>query len=92
MNDDVIICRCEDLTFGEVREWIDKGYTTYEEIKRITRTGMGPCQGKTCKEKVLKELAKAKNVSMDELDKGVERAPLQPVKLEKLSRGSLEEK
>ncbi len=44
MDDDTIICRCEDITWGEIRKQLDKGYTTLDEIKRITRAGMGPCQ------------------------------------------------
>ena len=47
-SDEIIICRCEDVTLSEVRELIQQGYTTLEEIKRVARCGMGPCQGKTC--------------------------------------------
>ncbi|WP_369294201.1 (2Fe-2S)-binding protein, partial [Klebsiella pneumoniae] len=49
MDDDTIICRCEDITWGEINKQLDKGYTTLDEIKRLTRAGMGPCQGKTCR-------------------------------------------
>ncbi|MCK5596510.1 MAG: (2Fe-2S)-binding protein, partial [Candidatus Eisenbacteria sp.] len=48
MNRDVIICRCEDVTYGEIVDVIDEGLTTTEEIKRVLRCGMGPCQGRTC--------------------------------------------
>ena len=42
-SDNTIICRCEEVTLGEIREYIRKGYQTIEEIKRISRCGMGPC-------------------------------------------------
>ena len=47
-DDDIIVCRCEDVTLGEIRRAIAEGATTIDEIRRITRAGMGPCQGRTC--------------------------------------------
>mgnify|MGYP006295387447 CR=1 FL=1 len=43
MKDDVIICRCEDITLKEIRELIKEGYTTLDEIKRALRLVMGSC-------------------------------------------------
>lgn len=50
MKKEKIICRCQDVTEKEIIEAIRK-YEIYSvnEIKRITRAGMGHCQGKTCK-------------------------------------------
>ena len=45
MDENTIICRCSDVTLKEIRELIKDGYVTFDEIKRITRAGMGPCQG-----------------------------------------------
>lgn len=59
MDDNTIICRCEDLTLGELRRRIQEGYISWEELKRITRCGMGSCQGKTCRTLILRELAQA---------------------------------
>ncbi len=59
MNEkDIIICRCEDVSLADVHECLDAGYTTFEEIKRILRVGMGPCQGQTCSILVKREIAK----------------------------------
>lgn len=50
MNDDgMIICRCEDVTLGELREAMAKGALTARQIKLATRAGMGFCQGRTCR-------------------------------------------
>jgi NAD(P)H-nitrite reductase large subunit len=49
VKDLTIICRCEDITREEIEEAIDLGFRTTEEIKRYTRAGMGPCQGRTCR-------------------------------------------
>jgi len=59
MNElDIIICRCEDVSKAEIHKCLEEGYTTFEEIKRINRIGMGPCQGQTCSILVQREIAK----------------------------------
>ncbi len=44
----VFICRCEDVTRGEIDHAIELGLTRIEEIKRYTGLGTGPCQGREC--------------------------------------------
>ncbi len=56
-SDDIVVCRCEEVTLGEVRTWISRGYHTFDELKRILRVGMGPCQGRGCREIILREIA-----------------------------------
>jgi sarcosine oxidase subunit alpha len=46
--DDVIICRCERVTAGEIRALIKKGFRDISAIKAVTRAGMGSCGAKTC--------------------------------------------
>jgi len=48
MTDDTIVCRCERVTAGEIRALIRQGYRDINEIKAVTRAGMGACGGKTC--------------------------------------------
>jgi sarcosine oxidase subunit alpha len=47
-DDDVIICRCERVTAGEIRALIRQGYRDINEIKAVSRAGMGSCGAKTC--------------------------------------------
>ncbi|HON43695.1 MAG TPA: (2Fe-2S)-binding protein, partial [Bacillota bacterium] len=49
-DDNIVICRCEDITLSEIRDLIAQGYHTIDEIKRVSRAGMGPCQGRTCRQ------------------------------------------
>ena len=37
MEDHVIICRCEEITYGEIKQAIRDGATTLDGIKRVTR-------------------------------------------------------
>jgi len=48
LPDDTILCRCEEVCFGEVRAQIRAGRDTLAALKRNTRLGMGRCQGRYC--------------------------------------------
>ncbi len=48
ITDDTIVCRCERVTAGEIRELIRQGYRDINELKAVLRAGMGSCGGKTC--------------------------------------------
>ena len=48
LDDDMIVCRCERVTAGELRRLIRGGVRDMNELKAITRAGMGACGGKTC--------------------------------------------
>jgi bacterioferritin-associated ferredoxin len=81
MEDNTIICRCSDVTLQQVRDLIKEGYVTYDEIKRITRIGMGPCQGKTCGQLVLREIVNATGQNMADIKFQTTRPPVVGVKL-----------
>ncbi len=49
MGDDVVVCRCEEITLGEIRQAILDGASTVDGVKRATRAGKGLCQGRTCR-------------------------------------------
>lgn len=84
---DVIICRCEDLSREDVRKLIAAGYTTVEEIKRISRCGMGPCQGRTCQQLLAREIAALTGKDIADIEPGKTRPPAAGVKLGALARG-----
>ncbi len=48
LADDMIVCRCERVKAGEIRALIRQGIRDFNEIKTITRAGMGSCGAKTC--------------------------------------------
>lgn len=48
VSDDTLLCRCEEIRFGEVRQEIRAGHDTLAALKRNTRLGMGRCQGRYC--------------------------------------------
>ncbi len=81
MEENIIICRCSDVTLKQVRDLISEGYVTYDEIKRITRIGMGPCQGKTCGQLVMREIANATDQNIKDITFQTTRPPVVGVKL-----------
>ncbi len=45
----LIVCRCENVTVGDVREVLaGNQIQTVNQVKKLTRAGMGLCQGRTC--------------------------------------------
>lgn len=85
---DIYLCRCENLTLADLHRLIDEGYIYMEEIKRISRCTMGPCQGRTCRDIIAKEIAKKLNISVTEVEVPTFRAPTKPIKLGALAEGA----
>jgi thioredoxin reductase/bacterioferritin-associated ferredoxin len=56
-NDATIICRCEEVTLGDIRRAVADGATAANEVKGLTRAGMGNCQGRICGERVARIIA-----------------------------------
>lgn len=75
------ICRCEEKDLKEIREWISRGYDSFDELKRVLRVGMGPCQGRGCRDIILRELSAVTGKPISELDPGTIRPPVKPIKL-----------
>ncbi len=46
--DETVICRCEDVTMGEIKKAVEEGFYLIRELKETTRITMGNCQGRTC--------------------------------------------
>jgi bacterioferritin-associated ferredoxin len=86
-DDDLVICRCEEITKGEIKEAIRNGMKTLNGIKRVTRAGMGLCQGQTCQRLVTQILASELGVSPGEVTPTTARAPVRPLKLTAFATG-----
>lgn len=74
-----IVCRCETVSEGEIREAIrlNPRATDIDGVKRRTRSGMGRCQGGFCMPHVLRLLAEENGVAMTTVTKkGGDSTPL----------------
>ena len=80
-DDDMLICRCEEITKGEIRKAVHDGMWTLTEIRRYLRQGMGLCQGQTCSRLVKGIVARELGISPAELEPATSRAPMRPVEM-----------
>ena len=64
-----IICRCENITEGEIIDSIKRnaGATTVDGVKKRCRPGMGRCQGGFCGPRIQEIIAKELNKSLEEV-------------------------
>ncbi|RKX70388.1 (2Fe-2S)-binding protein [candidate division WOR-3 bacterium] len=76
-----IVCRCEDLTAAEIIKKIKEGYHTFDELKRVIRCGAGMCQGRTCRDLIMKLLAQHLNRRIEDLPHPTIRPPIKPIPL-----------
>ena len=84
-HDDTIVCRCEELTAGQIREAVALGARDPAQIKGHTRTGMGPCQGRMC-ETTMTEIIAAESLStIEEVGCLRIRPPLKPLTIDQLA-------
>ena len=85
-TDDTIICRCENVRFGDVRREIERGSTDIASIKRATRCGMGPCQGRYCSVSIAQMLASRAGVKVGEQTFFRTQTPIRPVPIDSIAR------
>jgi len=79
--DDLVICRCEEITRGEIKDAIRNGMQTLNGVKRVTRAGMGLCQGQTCQQLVARILTEELGLSAADIDPTTARGPVRPLRL-----------
>jgi len=72
LTDDVIICRCERVTAGEIRKFVREGFTDMNAIKFPTRAMMGACGSKTCAN-LIKRIFKEEGIPESEVVENMHR-------------------
>jgi len=88
-NDEtLVICRCEEVTKAEILDAIRERCRTLDEIKRMTRAGMGLCQGRTCGNLISQILQEEGVLSERAATPMKVRFPLRPVTLEAIALGA----
>ena len=79
--DDVVLCRCEEVTAGQLREAMAHGCSGPNQAKSFLRCGMGPCQGRMCANSVTEVMAAAGGEAPDAVGSFRVRPPIKPVTL-----------
>ena len=84
-GDETVVCRCEEVTAGRVREMARLGCEGPNQTKFFSRCGMGPCQGRICGITVTQVLAKALHRTPEQVGAYRIRTPLKPVSLRSIA-------
>jgi NADPH-dependent 2,4-dienoyl-CoA reductase/sulfur reductase-like enzyme len=83
--DDVMICRCEEVSAGQLREAVALGCPGPNQAKSFLRCGMGPCQGRLCGPTVTAIIAAETGRDPGEVGYYRVRPPLKPLTLGELA-------
>jgi NADPH-dependent 2,4-dienoyl-CoA reductase/sulfur reductase-like enzyme len=76
---DVIVCRCEEVTAAAIRDVVRQGCLGPNQAKAFLRAGMGACQGRLCGPVVSELIAEARGVTPAEVGYYRIRPPLKPI-------------
>lgn len=83
--DDVLVCRCESVSAGRIRQAVGLGAMGPNQVKAFTRCGMGPCQGRMCGLAVAEIIARERGQGMEAVGVFNVRPPLKPISLQELA-------
>ncbi|SJZ87234.1 Glycine/D-amino acid oxidase [Enhydrobacter aerosaccus] len=81
IDDAAIVCRCEEVTAGDLRALIAQGHDSPAALKRACRVGMGRCQGRYCAALVSRLIGR----EVGEFGLFAPRPPAKPVPIRALS-------
>jgi len=77
----VVVCRCEEVTAGQIRRYVELGCLGPNQTKAFGRCGMGLCQGRFCGLTVTEIIAQARGAAPEEVGYYRIRPPIKPVML-----------
>lgn len=84
-DDQTLVCRCEEVTAGTIRDVARRGLTGPNQLKVFTRCGMGPCQGRLCGPTVVELLAKEWGTRPGDVGTYRLRPPVKPLRLSEIA-------
>ena len=85
IREDTLICRCEEVTAGDIAAVARESNGSLRTIKQVTRAGCGQCQGRICGPLVAQIAARESGKRVEELGVDTPRPPIKPIPLEALA-------
>ncbi|MSP05427.1 MAG: FAD-binding protein [Acetobacteraceae bacterium] len=83
--DATIVCRCEEITAGQIRAAARQGAQGPNQAKAFLRAGMGPCQGRVCGPAVSELMAEIHGRPVAEIGTYRIRPPFKPITVGELA-------
>lgn len=84
-SEDVVVCRCEEVTRGEIAQVVKEGAAGPNQAKGFLRCGMGPCQGRLCGHTITETMSALSGRSPSEIGYFRLRMPIKPVTVEQIA-------
>lgn len=89
LKDDTIVCRCEEISFGDIRQAIaESDIREVNRLKALSRAGMGRCQGRMCAQSSAEILAHLSGQTLSAVGRLRGQPPLKPVPVHALAAAS----
>ncbi len=77
--DSLTVCRCEQITAGEIRDTVRAGHWEINQVKAMCRVGMGRCQGRVCGAAAAELIACESGRPLDQVGRLRGQAPVKPL-------------
>lgn len=77
--DELMLCRCEEVSVGEVRAVVDEGHWEINRVKAHCRVGMGRCQGRMCGLAAAEIVAECSGRGIEHVGRLRGQAPIKPL-------------
>lgn len=77
--DQLMLCRCEEVSVGEVRAVVDEGHWEINRVKAHCRVGMGRCQGRMCGLAAAEIVAERSGRGIEHVGRLRGQAPIKPL-------------
>ena len=77
--DELILCRCEEVSVGDVRAVVDEGHWEINRVKAHCRVGMGRCQGRMCGLAAAEIVAERSGRAVEQVGRLRGQAPIKPL-------------
>lgn len=77
--DETIICRCEEVSAGDIRATVKEGHWEINRVKAMCRVGMGRCQGRMCGLAATELVAHCSGRELQQVGRLRGQAPIKPL-------------
>ena len=92
LPDETIVCRCEVITAGDIRQGRALAPAEMNRAKAFTRVGMGRCQGRVCGPAAAQILAAARGCDVAEVGRLRGQAPVKPLTIRAAAQAAVEDR
>ena len=83
-DNNILACRCMEISESAVKEAIRQGAITVDAVKRATMAGMGLCQSKTCFNIIARLISEETGIPVSQIRPMKIRIPVRPIRISSL--------